>query len=56
MNIKNLLRNNYYGNNFAVLNGSHVHKHLLKTRFPLQDIVVNDEDFFASMIMRKEDI
>ncbi|CDW80421.1 UNKNOWN [Stylonychia lemnae] len=54
--IQSLLRNNYYGNNFAVLQGGQVQKHNLKTRFPLHDMVIDDEDFIARMVMRKEDI
>eukprot|EP00347_Sterkiella_histriomuscorum_P001633 403371275 len=63
--IQSLLRNNYYGNNFSFINTpvkgaqsmlkKSLHKQL-KTRFPLQDMVLDDEDFMRRMKLRREDI
>ncbi len=56
LRIQSLLRNKYYFNNFAMPLGVDPKKFKLKTRFPLQDMVIEDDDFMASLIRRREDI
>ncbi len=55
--IRSLLRNKYYGNNYAMIRDTDYHKNTqLKSRFPLYDMVLDDDDFKKRLHRRKNDV
>ncbi|CDW76218.1 UNKNOWN [Stylonychia lemnae] len=54
--IKKLLQNNYFANNYAARGGIHPSYQQLKSRFPLFEMVVQDDDFMKRLERRKEDV
>ena len=50
------MRNNYFYNNFALDNNKNPAYSQIKTRFPLFDMVVKDDDFMERLKNRKQDV